>query len=209
MSTYHTFTPPSYRRRTAAGAHQGGQVVHGARGLDGHLGHVTCAAVLAQPRWEEVEVVDQVVDQRNAYCVFLPYLSFLFLKKGIAHRDIKPQNILCVNKDKASPAKLCDFGLALERTENNTGGSLSAPVRWSSFLFFKKTLCKKKMYILFLSHFSELLMMFDLNFSLFFSFLFEGGNAWIHGTRGRAGDFHGRENDVRLLVRHLESRWGG
>ena len=38
-------------------------------------------------------------------------LSFLHAK-GIAHRDLKPQNILCVHPDKVSPCKLADFNLA-------------------------------------------------------------------------------------------------
>merc|ERR1711974_31287 len=34
--------------------------------------------------------------------------------KGIAHRDIKPDNILCVNSSAPSPVKLCDFDLCSE-----------------------------------------------------------------------------------------------
>lgn len=37
-------------------------------------------------------------------------LTFLH-SKGIAHRDLKPQNILCMRKHRASPAKLADFNL--------------------------------------------------------------------------------------------------
>jgi len=32
-------------------------------------------------------------------------------KQGIAHRDVKPDNILCVNYDSPCPVKLCDFDL--------------------------------------------------------------------------------------------------
>lgn len=32
-------------------------------------------------------------------------------KQGIAHRDVKPDNILCVNTDSPCPVKLCDFDL--------------------------------------------------------------------------------------------------
>merc|ERR1711887_394655 len=32
-------------------------------------------------------------------------------KQGIAHRDIKPDNVLCVNTNSPYPVKLCDFDL--------------------------------------------------------------------------------------------------
>ncbi|MCO5554858.1 hypothetical protein L7F22_008394 [Adiantum nelumboides] len=35
-------------------------------------------------------------------------------RMGIMHRDVKPENILFVNKSDSSPIKLADFGLALE-----------------------------------------------------------------------------------------------
>lgn len=38
-------------------------------------------------------------------------LKFLH-HKGIAHRDVKPENVLCVHPDKVSPVKLCDLDLA-------------------------------------------------------------------------------------------------
>ncbi|XP_075302026.1 MAP kinase-interacting serine/threonine-protein kinase 2-like [Opisthocomus hoazin] len=38
-------------------------------------------------------------------------LHFLH-SRGIAHRDLKPGNILCERLDQVSPVKICDFGLA-------------------------------------------------------------------------------------------------
>jgi len=38
-------------------------------------------------------------------------------EKGIAHRDIKPDNVLCVNSDSPCPVKLCDFDLCSKPVE--------------------------------------------------------------------------------------------
>lgn len=51
-------------------------------------------------------------------------LSFLH-GKGIAHRDLKPQNILCKYRDKASPAKLADFNLG---SAAKRGGATTPPL---------------------------------------------------------------------------------
>jgi len=50
-------------------------------------------------------------------------LDFLH-QKGIAHRDIKLENILCVYPDQVYPVKLCDFDLASD--SEATGGAESA-----------------------------------------------------------------------------------
>jgi len=39
-------------------------------------------------------------------------------RKGVAHRDIKPENILLNSKDKDSPVKIIDFGLARKHDED-------------------------------------------------------------------------------------------
>jgi MAP kinase interacting serine/threonine kinase len=52
-------------------------------------------------------------------------LSFVH-GKGIAHRDLKPQNVLCVNRDRASPAKLCDFNLGYHAPPSD--GTVTPPL---------------------------------------------------------------------------------
>lgn len=49
--------------------------------------------------------------------------------KGIAHRDLKPQNILCASANKITPVKICDLDLGSGIRINSQGGSpLSTPV---------------------------------------------------------------------------------
>lgn len=38
-------------------------------------------------------------------------LKFLH-DQGVAHRDVKPENVLCTDPNKVSPVKLCDLDLA-------------------------------------------------------------------------------------------------
>jgi len=40
------------------------------------------------------------------------YHDVIILLLGIAHRDLKPDNILCVHSDELVPVKLIDFDLA-------------------------------------------------------------------------------------------------
>lgn len=60
----------------------------------------------------EKEVVQVVKELADA-------ISFLH-SINIAHRDLKPDNILCVNKDSISPVKLCDLDLGSKIEINHT-----------------------------------------------------------------------------------------
>ena len=56
--------------------------------------------------------------------IFVPHLIILILS-GIAHRDVKPENILCTSPEGVSPVKLCDLDLASKAVS-------SSPPRLSS-----------------------------------------------------------------------------
>jgi len=48
--------------------------------------------------------------------------------QGIAHRDIKPDNVLCVNKNSPCPVKLCDFDLCSSVSIEVSTPALLTPV---------------------------------------------------------------------------------
>lgn len=45
-----------------------------------------------------------IIDERY----FFALIKFI----GIAHRDVKPENVLCSDEERVSPVKLCDLDLA-------------------------------------------------------------------------------------------------
>jgi len=48
--------------------------------------------------------------------------------KGIAHRDLKPDNVLCVSNNSPCPVKLCDFDLCSEASIDISTPTLLTPV---------------------------------------------------------------------------------
>lgn len=67
----------------------------------------------------EKEVV-QVVKELADAIAFLHSIN-------IAHRDLKPDNILCVNTDSVSPIKLCDLDLGSKIEINSSCGTMNTP----------------------------------------------------------------------------------
>jgi len=49
-------------------------------------------------------------------------------RQGIAHRDIKPDNVLCVNNNSPYPVKLCDFDLSSSVSKEVSTPQLLTPV---------------------------------------------------------------------------------
>jgi MAP kinase interacting serine/threonine kinase len=68
-----------------------------------HGGHLL-AHIQKRERFVEREA-SEVVREVAAALVFLH-------ENGVAHRDLKPQNVLCVKRDQITPVRICDFDLS-------------------------------------------------------------------------------------------------
>uniref|UniRef100_A0A0N4U3C3 Protein kinase domain-containing protein n=1 Tax=Dracunculus medinensis TaxID=318479 RepID=A0A0N4U3C3_DRAME len=54
--------------------------------------------------------------------------------RGIAHRDVKPENVLCSDEERVSPVKLCDLDLASKLISVNSEPDLASPVGSAEFM---------------------------------------------------------------------------
>jgi MAP kinase interacting serine/threonine kinase len=68
-----------------------------------HGGHLL-AHIQSRERFVEREAAEVTREVATA-------LAFLH-ENGVAHRDLKPQNVLCLDKDQIIPVRICDFDLS-------------------------------------------------------------------------------------------------
>merc|ERR1712051_860328 len=96
------------------------EIYHLCRGQQNIIGGPLLDHIQARICFTEAEASAIIADLAQA----LKYLH----NKGIAHRDIKPDNILCVDSSAPSPVKLCDFDLCSEASIDISTPTLLTPV---------------------------------------------------------------------------------